>query len=70
MTVESRNREKELIGFSATLTQPQSNREKWQKFLVFILLVDVMGYYILFLKTLSLKLNAHIIHFFYNENAW
>lgn len=28
---------------------------------------DVMGYYILFLKTLSLKLNTHTIHFFYNE---
>lgn len=28
---------------------------------------DVMGYYILFLKTLSLKLNNHTIHFFYNE---
>ena len=30
---------------------------------------DVMGYYILFLKTLSLKLNAHTIHFFYNEHT-
>lgn len=28
-----------------------------------------MGYYILFLKTLSLKLNAHTIHFFYNEHT-
>lgn len=26
-----------------------------------------MGYYILFLKTLSFKLNTHTIHFFYNE---
>lgn len=30
---------------------------------------DVMGYYTLFLKTLSLKLNAHTIHFFYNEHT-
>lgn len=30
---------------------------------------DVMGYYILFLKTLSLKLNVHTIHFFYNEHT-
>lgn len=30
---------------------------------------DVMGYYILFLKTLSLKLNSHTIHFFYNEHT-
>ncbi|XP_022213576.1 protein CLEC16A homolog isoform X2 [Drosophila obscura] len=30
---------------------------------------DVMGYYILFLKTLSLKLNTHTIHFFYNEHT-
>lgn len=30
---------------------------------------DVMGYYVLFLKTLSLKLNAHTIHFFYNEHT-
>lgn len=28
-----------------------------------------MGYYILFLKTLSLKLNSHTIHFFYNETT-
>lgn len=28
---------------------------------------EVMAYYISFLKTLSLKLNAHTIHFFYNE---
>lgn len=28
-----------------------------------------MGYYILFLKTLSLKLNTHTIHFFYNEHT-
>lgn len=28
-----------------------------------------MGYYILFLKTLSLKLNPHTIHFFYNEHT-
>lgn len=26
-----------------------------------------MAYYISFLKTLSLKLNGHTIHFFYNE---
>lgn len=30
---------------------------------------DVMGYYILFLKTLSLKLTPHTIHFFYNEHT-
>ncbi|XP_055377636.1 protein CLEC16A homolog [Condylostylus longicornis] len=30
---------------------------------------DVMGYYILFLKTLSLKLNIHTIHFFFNEHT-
>lgn len=30
---------------------------------------DVMGYYILFLKTLSMKLNPHTIHFFYNEHT-
>lgn len=28
---------------------------------------EVMAYYISFLKTLSLKLNNHTIHFFYNE---
>ncbi|GFS13850.1 protein CLEC16A-like [Elysia marginata] len=28
---------------------------------------EVMAYYISFLKTLSLKLNKHTIHFFYNE---
>jgi len=28
---------------------------------------QVMAYYISFLKTLSLKLNKHTIHFFYNE---
>jgi len=28
---------------------------------------EVMAYYISFLKTLSLKLNGHTIHFFYNE---
>lgn len=28
-----------------------------------------MGYYVLFLKTLSLKLNPHTIHFFYNEHT-
>ena len=28
---------------------------------------EVMAYYISFLKTLSLKLNPHTIHFFYNE---
>lgn len=28
-----------------------------------------MGYYILFLKTLSLKLNPHTIHFFFNEHT-
>jgi protein CLEC16A len=28
---------------------------------------DVMGYYVLFLKTLSFKLNPHTVHFFYNE---
>ncbi|XP_017958773.1 protein CLEC16A homolog isoform X3 [Drosophila navojoa] len=30
---------------------------------------DVMAYYILFLKTLSLKLTPHTIHFFYNEHT-
>ena len=28
---------------------------------------EVMAYYISFLKTLSLKLNVHTIHFFFNE---
>ncbi|XP_076446550.1 protein CLEC16A-like isoform X2 [Babylonia areolata] len=31
---------------------------------------EVMAYYISFLKTLSLKLNKHTIHFFYNEVSW
>ncbi|KAK7084878.1 Protein CL16A, partial [Halocaridina rubra] len=30
---------------------------------------EVMAYYISFLKTLSLKLNIHTIHFFYNEHT-
>ncbi|KAI5698510.1 hypothetical protein M8J75_007909 [Diaphorina citri] len=30
---------------------------------------EVMAYYISFLKTLSLKLNSHTIHFFYNEHT-
>ncbi|KAF5287527.1 hypothetical protein FQA39_LY04155 [Lamprigera yunnana] len=30
---------------------------------------EVMAYYISFLKTLSLKLNPHTIHFFYNEHT-
>lgn len=30
---------------------------------------EVMAYYISFLKTLSLKLNTHTIHFFFNENT-
>lgn len=30
---------------------------------------EVMAYYISFLKTLSLKLNAHTVHFFYNEHT-
>ncbi|XP_067005962.2 protein CLEC16A homolog isoform X2 [Anabrus simplex] len=30
---------------------------------------EVMAYYISFLKTLSLKLNCHTIHFFYNEHT-
>ncbi|XP_059351503.1 protein CLEC16A homolog isoform X2 [Daphnia carinata] len=30
---------------------------------------EVMAYYISFLKTLSLKLNIHTIHFFFNENT-
>uniref|UniRef100_A0A0V0G892 Uncharacterized protein n=1 Tax=Triatoma dimidiata TaxID=72491 RepID=A0A0V0G892_TRIDM len=30
---------------------------------------EVMAYYISFLKTLSLKLNSHTIHFFYNDNT-
>ncbi|XP_053552613.1 protein CLEC16A-like, partial [Bombina bombina] len=28
---------------------------------------EIMAYYIYFLKTLSLKLNNHTVHFFYNE---
>lgn len=28
---------------------------------------EIMAYYISFLKTLSLKLNKHTVHFFYNE---
>lgn len=28
---------------------------------------EVMAYFISFLKTLSLKLNTHSIHFFFNE---
>jgi len=28
---------------------------------------EVMAYYISFLKTMSLKLNVHTIHFFFNE---
>lgn len=28
---------------------------------------EIMAYYISFLKTLSLKLNNHTVHFFYNE---
>ena len=28
---------------------------------------EVMAYYISFLKTLSLRLNEHTVHFFYNE---
>ncbi|KAG9477104.1 hypothetical protein GDO78_002479 [Eleutherodactylus coqui] len=28
---------------------------------------EIMGYYICFLKTLSVKLNSHTVHFFYNE---
>lgn len=30
---------------------------------------EVMAYYISFLKTLSLKLNIHTIHFFFNEHT-
>ena len=30
---------------------------------------EVLAYYISFLKTLSLKLNQHTIHFFYNEHT-
>ncbi|XP_073915215.1 protein CLEC16A isoform X3 [Castor canadensis] len=30
---------------------------------------EVMAYYISFLKTLSLKLNDHTVHFFYNEHT-
>lgn len=30
---------------------------------------EVMAYYISFLKTLSLKLNSHTIHFFFNEHT-
>uniref|UniRef100_A0A0K8S8S4 Uncharacterized protein n=1 Tax=Lygus hesperus TaxID=30085 RepID=A0A0K8S8S4_LYGHE len=30
---------------------------------------EVMAYYISFLKTLSLKLNCHTIHFFYNDHT-
>ena len=28
---------------------------------------EIMAYYLSFLKTLSLKLNNHTVHFFYNE---
>jgi len=35
--------------------------------IVLVCLLQVMAYYISFLKTLSLKLNKHTIHFFYNE---
>lgn len=31
---------------------------------------EIMAYYISFLKTLSLKLNNHTVHFFYNEVRW
>ncbi|XP_041432916.1 protein CLEC16A isoform X2 [Xenopus laevis] len=30
---------------------------------------EIMGYYICFLKTLSVKLNNHTVHFFYNEHT-
>ncbi|KAK2833653.1 hypothetical protein Q5P01_017542 [Channa striata] len=30
---------------------------------------EIMAYYISFLKTLSLKLNSHTVHFFYNEHT-
>ncbi|KAK5914316.1 hypothetical protein CgunFtcFv8_008767 [Champsocephalus gunnari] len=30
---------------------------------------EIMAYYISFLKTLSLKLNTHTVHFFYNEHT-
>ncbi|KTG03651.1 hypothetical protein cypCar_00015181 [Cyprinus carpio] len=30
---------------------------------------EIMAYYISFLKTLSLKLNNHTVHFFYNESS-
>lgn len=30
---------------------------------------EIMAYYISFLKTLSLKLNNHTVHFFYNEHT-
>ncbi|XP_075686219.1 protein CLEC16A isoform X8 [Rhinoderma darwinii] len=30
---------------------------------------EIMGYYICFLKTLSVKLNSHTVHFFYNEHT-
>ncbi|XP_077979677.1 protein CLEC16A-like isoform X2 [Glandiceps talaboti] len=30
---------------------------------------EILAYYISFLKTLSLKLNSHTIHFFYNEHT-
>ncbi|XP_060028362.1 protein CLEC16A isoform X2 [Erinaceus europaeus] len=30
---------------------------------------EIMAYYISFLKTLSLKLNKHTVHFFYNEHT-
>ena len=33
----------------------------------FLLGLQVLAYYISFLKTLSFKLNVHTIHFFYNE---
>uniref|UniRef100_A0A671RGR3 Protein CLEC16A-like n=1 Tax=Sinocyclocheilus anshuiensis TaxID=1608454 RepID=A0A671RGR3_9TELE len=32
-------------------------------------IMEIMAYYISFLKTLSLKLNNHTVHFFYNEHT-
>ena len=33
----------------------------------FVPFLQVLAYYISFLKTLSLKLNRHTVHFFFNE---
>ena len=39
----------------------------WKLKLFLLISLQVLAYYISFLKTLSLKLNNHTIHFFFNE---